>query len=223
MQVPFVAPTSLEELLEPEAPLWRAVRAERIALTGTPVGLQPTAAVRVAWTHRKVGAVAEVHVAALCDGQRLAFRLEWADPTENREVVETTAFPDGAAVLLPVVEGASVVTMGAPGQAVNAWYWRADEDGAGRGIVAEGLGTSRTVDVDLVKGRGVWKEGRWRVVIARPLRAEANEPVAQLATGQKTGFAVAVWDGGSGERAGIKAFSGDWRELALAAAPAARR
>jgi DMSO reductase family type II enzyme heme b subunit len=223
MQVRFVAPTSLEELLQPEAPPWRAVRAERIALTGTPVGLQPTAAVRVAWTYRKVGAIGEVHVAALCDGQRLAFRLEWADPTENREIVETTAFPDGAAVLFPVVKGAPVVTMGAPGQAVNAWYWRADEDGAGREIVAEGIGTSRTADVDLVKGHGVWKDGRWRVVITRALRADAGEPVAQLAAGETTGFAVAIWDGGSGERAGIKSFSGDWRELALPVAPAARR
>jgi DMSO reductase family type II enzyme heme b subunit len=223
MQVASVASTSLEELLQPEAALWRGVRAERVALIGTPVGLQPTAAVRVAWTSRKIGAVGEVDVAAVCDGQRLAFRLEWADPSENRELVETTAFPDGAAVLLPVAKGAPVVTMGAPGQAVNAWYWRADENGAGRQVVAEGIGTSRTVDVDLVKGHGVWKEGRWRVVIARALRVETAEPVAQLAAGQTTGFAVAVWEGGNGERAGIKAFSGDWRELALAAAPTAGR
>jgi DMSO reductase family type II enzyme heme b subunit len=223
MQVPFVAATSLEELLQPDAPLWRGARAERIALMGTPVGLQPTAAVRVAWTNRRIGAVGEVDVAAVCDGQRLAFRLEWADSTENRELVETTAFPDGAAVLFPVVKGASVATMGAPGQPVNAWYWRADENGAGREVVAEGIGTSRTVDVDLVKGNGVWKEGRWRVVIARALRAEAGEPVAQLAAGETTGFAVAVWDGGNGERAGIKSFSGEWRDLALAAAPTARR
>jgi DMSO reductase family type II enzyme heme b subunit len=223
MQVPFVASTSLEELLQPDGPLWRGARAERIALAGTPVGLQPTAAIRVAWTNRRIGAVGEVEVAALCDGQRLAFRLEWPDPSENRELVETTAFPDGAAVLLPVVQGAPVLTMGGPGQAVNAWYWRADENGAGRQVVAEGIGTSRTVDVDLVKGHGVWKEGRWRVVIARSLRVDVGEPVAQLAAGETTGFAVAVWDGGNGERAGIKSFSGDWRELALAAPPRARR
>ena len=223
MQVAFVASTSLEELLQPDARLWRGARAERVALMGTPVGLQPTAAVRVAWTNRKIGAVGEVDVAAVCDGQRLAFRLEWADPSENRELVETTAFPDAAAVLLPVAKGAPVVTMGAPGQAVNAWYWRADENGAGRQVVAEGIGTSRTVDVDLVKGQGLWKEGRWRLVIARALRVETAEPVAQLAAGQTTGFAVAVWEGGNGERAGIKAFSGEWRELALAAAPTARR
>ena len=41
--------------------------------------------------------------------------------------------------------------------------------------------------------------------------------------GRSTSFGVAVWEGGRGERAGIKAFSGDWRELALQALPTARR
>ncbi len=112
--------------------------------------------------------------------------------------------------------------MGAPGQAVNAWYWRADENGAGRQVVAEGIGTSRTVDVDLVKGNGVWKEGRWRVVIARALSVQTSEPVAQLRAGETTGFSVAVWEGGNGERAGIKAFAPNWISFALAAAPAVR-
>jgi DMSO reductase family type II enzyme heme b subunit len=222
MRVPLVAATSLEALLQPDGASWRGVRPERVPLIGTPVGLQPTAAVRVAWTHRRIGAVGEVSVAALCDGRQLAFRLEWPDPSENRELVDTTAFPDGAAVLLPVARGATVATMGAPGQAVNAWYWRADEQGTGRQVVAEGIGTSRTVDLEQVKTHAVWKEGRWRVVIARALRAETAEPVVQLAPGETTGFAVAVWEGGSGERAGIKAFSGDWRELALPAPSAAR-
>jgi DMSO reductase family type II enzyme heme b subunit len=223
MQVPLVASTSLEELLQPDAPVWRGARAQRIGLIGTPLGLQPTAAVRVAWMNRRIGAVSAVEVATVCDGQRLAFRLEWADPSENRELVETTAFPDGAAVLLPVVKDAPLVTMGAPGQAVNAWYWRADENGAGRQVVAEGIGSSRTVDVDLVKGNGVWKEGRWRLVIARALRVETGEPVAQLRGGDATGFSVAVWDGGNGERAGIKAFAPEWTSLALPAAPSVRR
>jgi hypothetical protein len=47
--------------------------------------------------------------------------------------------------------------------------------------------------------------------------------VAQLAPGERTGFALAVWEGSNGERAGIKAFSGDWRELRLGALPSARR
>jgi DMSO reductase family type II enzyme heme b subunit len=113
--------------------------------------------------------------------------------------------------------------MGAPGAAVNAWYWRADESGTGRHLVAEGLGTTRTLDTDIVRGAGVWKGGRWRVVIARALRVATDAPVAQLEPGTTTGFGVAVWEGEHGERAGIKAFSGDWQDLKLDPMPTARR
>ena len=51
---------------------------------------------------------------------------------------------------------------------------------------------------------------------------QTSEPVAQLRAGETTGFSVAVWEGGNGERAGIKAFAPDWISLALAAAPAVR-
>jgi DMSO reductase family type II enzyme heme b subunit len=187
------------------------------------VGLQPTDAIRVAWVDRKIGAVEGVEVSAVHDGRTLAFRLSWPDATRSTELGDTTSFSDGAAVLLPSVPGAPSVTMGAPGQPVTAWYWRADEDGRGRHVVAEGLGSTRTADEDLVRGHGVWLEGRWTVVIARALHVRSGEPVAQLEPGQKTGYGVAIWEGSHGERAGIKAFSGDWQELYLEAAPAVRR
>ena len=120
--------------------------------------------------------------------------------------------------ILPRAGGTSLA-----GQAVNAWYWRADQTSA-RNVVAEGLGTSRSVDDDRVRARGVWKEGRWRVVIAGALRVESPEPLAQLRPGESSGFGVAVWDGGSGERAGIKSFSGpQWIDLDIDGATEARR
>jgi len=211
----LVSRSKIERLLDPASSAWNGVRSEKIGLIGTPVGLQPTAAIRAAWMNRKIGAVAEVRSAAIHDGRTLAVRLDWSDPTENSALADNTSFPDAAAILLPSAKGASVMTMGAPGAAVNAWYWRADVPEGGRQVVAEGLGTSRTVDLDQVRARGVWKEGQWHVVIARALRISGSEPVAQLEPGAVTGFAVAVWDGANGERAGIKAFSGDWRELRL--------
>ncbi|UCE84623.1 MAG: hypothetical protein JSU66_09630 [Deltaproteobacteria bacterium] len=220
MEARYVPRFEIEDALDPGATLFDGVRATDVDLIGTPVGLQPTAAIRVSWTGREIGATDRVRVAAVHDGQTLAFRLEWLDDSENQALLDTTAFPDAAAILFPSVAGAPSVTMGAPGLAVTAWYWRADEPGRGRHVVAEGLGTSRTLDVELVRGRGVWKEGRWQIVIARALRVATDEPVAQLTAGETTGFGVAVWDGQHGERAGIKAFSGDWRELRLAAAPA---
>ena len=221
MDAPFIQ-ADLDALLDPEGPPWRKLRSASLALTGTPLGLQPTGAIRVAWTGKRIGAVDRVAVAAVHQGEFLAFRLEWRDPTESRAILDTPSFPDAAAVLLPSTPGSSAVTMGAPGAAVNAWYWRADEE-HGRHVVAEGIGSSRTLDLELVRGRGTWKEGSWRVVIARSLRVAGAEPVAQLAPGARTGFAVAVWEGSNGERAGIKAFSGDWRELRLGGLPSAGR
>jgi DMSO reductase family type II enzyme heme b subunit len=223
MQVAYVADVGIEALLDPDGSAWKAARAERVQMMGTPLGLQPTPAIQVAWANKKIGAVERVDVAAVNDGSVLAFRLEWSDATEDRALDDTTAFPDAAAILLPSVAGAPLPTMGAPGMAVNAWYWRADEQGKGRHVVAEGLGTSRTLDTELVVGRGIWKGGGWRVVIARPLRINTTEPVAQLEPGQTTQYGVAIWEGSHGERAGIKAFSIDWRDLRLQAAPSARR
>jgi hypothetical protein len=56
------------------------------------------------------------------------------------------------------------------------------------------------------------------VVLARRFRIEGAEKYAEFAPGTATKFAVAVWEGSNGERAGIKAFSVDWRGLELAPA-----
>lgn len=216
MLVNFVRGAPVEWLLDPEAEPWIKVKPQRIAMIGTPVGLQPTEAIRAGWANKRIGAVSEVQVSALHNGEVVAFRLEWADAIENKELGDTTAFSDAAAVLLPVVPGAPVITMGAPGLPVNAWYWRADSDAQGREVLAEGIGSSRTVDLSLVHGHGVWKGGRWKVVISRALQVNGPEKCAQLTAGEKTEFAVAIWDGANAERGGIKAFNGAWLELQLA-------
>ncbi|MDX1648769.1 MAG: ethylbenzene dehydrogenase-related protein [Myxococcota bacterium] len=219
----FVAAVTLEDLLDPGAGAWRRAPVEAVRLIGTPLGMQPTEAIRVAWRDRPIGAVDRIDVAALHTGRALALRLEWADPEENLRTGDNDQFPDAAAVLFPTVENAPLVTMGTPGMSVTAWYWRADEEGVARQVVAEGIGTSRTVDRELVRARGVWKEGRWAVVLARALQVEAPEPVVRLRPGARLPMGVAVWEGGHGERGGIKAFSPGWPQLELAPAAGARR
>jgi len=223
MEAHFASGAGVDTLLDPDGAAWASVRGNDIALVGTPAALQPTAALRSAWANKPIGAVGGVRVAVAHNGEVLAFRLDWEDPTQDDSLTDTGMFPDGAAVLLPVVAGAPVGTMGAPGAAVNAWYWRADENGRGNHVVAEGLGTTRFLETVPVRARGVHQGGRWHVVIARALDVTTSEPVAQLRPGGTTGFAVAVWEGGHGERGGIKSFSGDWRELRLAPVALARR
>ncbi len=115
-----------------------------------------------------------------------------------------------------------MAVMGAVGMAVNALHWRADENGRGRQLLAEGLGSTRLIDEELVRGNGVYENGRWHVVITRPMKVQSSESLAQLEPGQSTGFGVAVWEGSHGERAGIKAISGDdWIKLDIEAATGA--
>jgi DMSO reductase family type II enzyme heme b subunit len=222
MQVRYVPRFEVDAVLQPDAALWQAGKTETVKLKGTPLDMQPTDAIKATWANKKIGAVEVVEVAAVHDGERIAFRLEWDDPTENREVDDTTAFPDSCGILFPSVQYAPMAIMGAVGMAVNAWYWRADENGRGRLVIAEGLGTTRTIDYELVRGNGVRKGERWQVVITRALKVQSSESLVQLEAGQSTGFGVAIWEGGRGERAGIKSISGDdWIKLDLEAAPGA--
>jgi len=223
MEAHLASGTGVQQLLDPDDLAWVRADEDPLQLIGAPAGLQPTAAIRNTWAGRKIGAVEQVRVRAVHNGEFLAFRLEWNDPTRNDSLTDTTAFQDAAAIAFPVSPDAVAATMGGPNAPVNAWHWRADEKAGGRQVVAEGIGTTRSVDPSEVYASGAWTSERWRVVIARALRMETSAPVIQLAPGQITRYAVAVWDGAHQERGGIKGFSGDWRELRLAPAPMVRR
>jgi len=213
-----LAGVSSETLLDPEADVWRGVGSASLELMGTPAGMQPTALIRATWTNKQTGIVAAVDVAALHNGRTLAIRLEWEDASENRSHGDNTSFPDAAAIAFPVHGDAALLTMGAEGAPINAWYWRADADGRGRQVNAEGIGTSETIDTTEVRGKGVWRDGRWRVCISRDLVVESTPPGVRLEAGGVAKFGVAIWEGSRGERGGIKAFSGPvWIDLELAA------
>ncbi len=215
MRADHLAGIEVESLLDPSSKVWRGRTGQKLALMGTPAGMQPTAAIQVAWTNKNIGAVTSVKVDAIHNGETLAFRLEWEDPTNDSEPSDNDDFPDAAAIALPAAPGAPLILMGSKGSPINAWHWRADERNAARHVTAEGLGSSQALDTTLVKARGEWKDGRWRVVIARSMQVADVAGAAQLEPGQETGFGVAIWEGSSRERAGIKAFSGDWKPLII--------
>jgi len=219
MRVPYEPKADSASLLDPGSKIWSGRKRETLEMMGAPAGLQPTAAIRNAYANAKIGAISSVSVSALHDGNVIAFRLEWDDPSDDATITDNDTFVDAAALAFPVHEQAPIILMGAPGMPVNAWYWRADEEDQGRHVTAEGLGTSRTLDRSLVKARGHWQGGRRAVVISRPMQIGDVPGAAQFAPGTQNRFGVAIWEGSHSERAGIKAFSGKWREFTIDALP----
>jgi complex iron-sulfur molybdoenzyme family reductase subunit gamma len=165
-----------------------------------------------AWSDRPYGTLAAVQVGCVHDGRRVAFRLEWTDPSEDLAVGD--AVPDAAAIALPVRGEPQLATMGAPEAPIHALHWIAGQAGV-RSVLATGIGSSRPGPDVQGAARGHWKDGAWRAVISRSFDAPAD--AAPLAPGGVSRIGFAIWDGAKGERAGIKAFSIDWLDLELEA------
>jgi len=156
-----------------------------------------------------------VNVRAFYSNKALALHLEWPDPkpVQGRGV---GAFADGAAVQWPVHYGSGkalpYVGMGHAAVPVALWFWRAD--GSVETLAAEGFGTLTAQPTDGVEAKGVWKDGVWRVVFTRPLRAAPADhrvPLDPAAQGLVP-VAFAIWNGEARERNGMKRLSG-WHAL----------
>jgi hypothetical protein len=79
-----------------------------------------------------------VELAALHDGQRLAVLLAWKDATDDHELLGTETFSDLCALQLTAAAEPPLLTMGAAGEPVNLWSWRAGweaESGRPRDVV----------------------------------------------------------------------------------------
>ena len=81
---------------------------------------------------------------------------------------------------------------------------------------AVGFGTLTAQEHQDVNGKGSWNNGKWNVVIYRPL-ATPDENDVQFAPGKSTFFNMAVWNGMEGDRNGQKNISIRWRPLTLEA------
>ncbi len=202
-------------LLDPASPEWEKVAVETVGLGGTPLVSQPSRYIRTVWADRPIGAIRFLDVRAAHNGQDLLLRLEWKDQSHDVDFL-SRGFPDGAAVLFPLNGDAPLGTMGSEKAPVNAWFWRADQPEAARNVQAQGIGSVEDTEKSRIAARSLWKDGTWYVVLCRPLTvADQKGEAVQLAAGGSAKVAFAVWEGSSGERAGIKAFSKDWRELSL--------
>lgn len=183
-------------------------------MANTPLDRQPSEFVKLVGDSWDYGVTAKLFVRSVHNGKEIFFHLEWEDPTQDASLND--AFPDGAGLLFPLKTDAPIDTMGSKQEPVNAWYWRADKEG-GRNITAEGLGSTQETPNSRTKSRiqtrAGWKDGRWRLVVARALTVDDTAVQFEEGGSYKVGFAV--WQGSNQERAGLKSFSNSWLDLEL--------
>jgi DMSO reductase family type II enzyme heme b subunit len=201
----------LTTLLAPDAEEWRRVEEAAVPLEPTPLDRQPSAYVQVSWKNRPRGGIGQVRVRAALTANDLAVRLDWAALRPQRLISDLNVYPDACAVLFPADGSeADFSTMGSPQHPVRAWHWRAGSDPFV--VTATGIGSADRVAEHPVRAAARWADGRWQVVLARPLAADG----VPMTKGSTLPVAFAVWSGAAQERAGLKSVSSQPWELRLA-------
>ena len=204
-----------EELLSPEANVWKETSVIEVVLSPTPLEMQPAEYIRVSRTGRPYGAVSSMKVSALHNGSSVFFRLVWQDDLEDGVIKDINQFVDGAAVMFPMVDDAPLIGMGIEGKPVNVWMWRADWNRP-KNVAAEGMGTTERREDPALSSAARHADGQWDLVVGRSLEErDAPRGTVVLAPGAASRIAFAVWQGSEQERAGLKAFSPDWQDLEL--------
>lgn len=115
--------------------------------------------------------------------------------------------------------------LGSRGRPVALWHWKADLNEARETRVAKETGEGFQTPVaeqpegaQDVTGTGVWAEGRWRVVMTRPLAPRDGAKDVTFEVGRLIPFAIQAWDGSNGERDLMMSLS-SWHYLVLESVP----
>lgn len=197
---------SLDPFLDPESSQWEKVSPEEVPLMPTPLGMQPTEYIREKWKNKPYGNTSNVAVKVVLDHQKIAFHLKWFSGAKHPK--------DAAAIALPVKGNPILVMMGSKTDPIHFLHWMHAKEEV-RSTFSQGIGTTQPGEDVLPEGQANWSNGHWSVVITRALGS--GEKVAPLIPGQNSKIGFAIWNGANDERAGLKAFSMDWKELFLPA------
>lgn len=200
---PVVVHATESELpLDPRAPFWDRVEPMTIHLwpqnARVPYGKEER----------------DVRVRSAYNDRHIAFLLEFADATEDRDAAK---IPDACAVFLGPADSPPAAQMMGQDASGNIWQWLADRDKAEhmegsdsvqavRELITAGPGTQSPADSQTVAGRGEYGDGRWRVVFKRAL-VDAQEGGLALEPGGSYVVSFAVWDGAKMEAFASKSIS----------------
>jgi DMSO reductase family type II enzyme heme b subunit len=149
--------------------------------------------------------VQSLSVRALFDEQDLALLMTWNDRFEDRGQEEKPA--DRVLVLFPAreMEGGKkpYFLMGDRRNPADAWRWSAS--GEVETFLARGMDDVEP-RTSSVTGHGAYRDGQYRVILRRSLRADHVDEV-EFAAGKMIPVAWNVWDGDTGEDGKQRAIS----------------
>ncbi|MCB1667678.1 MAG: ethylbenzene dehydrogenase-related protein [Porticoccaceae bacterium] len=200
---------NVSSYLSPVADVWKGVDAVQVRMTPTPLGMQPTEYIRQSWHDKPYGKVDSLSVGSVHDGKTLALKISWKGVSPDG-----VDFPDALAVAMPIGEPPPLALMGMPDKPIHILRWTANSSSLSS-ILSKGIGLSDDGPSIVAAAEAVKQDGSWHLVLTRQLGVGKN--IAPLMVGKSTGVGFAVWYGANEERAGIKAFSVDWINLALGA------
>jgi complex iron-sulfur molybdoenzyme family reductase subunit gamma len=111
---------------------------------------------------------------------------------------------------------------GSSSDQVHMWVWKADQHAAGKRATDEGNARGwkqpikpQAEDGQQVMGKAKWDQGRWTVVMKRPLNSGDKNDV-QFERGVFVPMSVNAWDGSNGEHGLIMSLS-TWHYVFLEA------
>ncbi len=225
--------------LDPEDPRWKQAPALDIPMAGQ-VLARPRwqnhaiemVTLRAVYNDQEIA----IHVTWDDPFQDTVHRREWELPAPEGGDTFAPAFAeklprkpgnfrDAVALQFPVrlPEGAEKPHFfrGEPGKPVHLWLWQSDSQAQGQEPVsvlsAKGFRQAPTVlsqEYQNVKGKGVWKDGQWRVVFTRVLVPENKRGAIPFEAGKLIPVAVEAWEGANGEHGMLMSLS-TWHYLYL--------
>jgi DMSO reductase family type II enzyme heme b subunit len=168
--------------------------------------------------------VSGVWVRALHNGSELALLVRWHDPSRSPDPLwlewqervlatmepteggptEPRTLPDALAIQFPrsIPTGMErpYFLMGSAREPVYLWWWRSEPEGA---VEASGTGIGWIEPLpaaqQALQSASSWSDGEWRLVLRRPVEAEAGDGRLMFEPARAIPIAFYVWDGDNGE------------------------
>ena len=179
--------------------------AASLDLIAAPTSIQPGGYIAKAYNDRQNALTSKVKMGIenTAGSWRILLTWECPDPVTDASN-NTNDFIDSAALLVPGIPDAPMMTMGAEGYPVEGVFWRADRPDLIR-IDAEGLGSVvRSPANKEWKVIAEWANGFWGIRFDVGSWTPLNEH-------QQLG--LAIWQGKSAERGGLKSVTANWLDM----------